>query len=164
MSNFAVSGINPYHVYQNNQLNRFENVNAPQNGKGKVGELFKNTVKTNCKEELALAAGLSASFLAADYVAKTGVAQKLITNGAKKLGASKVGQTVIGIAKQAAEAAAPLVKKAAAWFVALPAPAKAVAIAGAAITAITIAAIRRKGAKNEGKIEQKYEDMAALNR
>ena len=36
-------------------------------------------------------------------------------------------------------------------------------IAGAAVTAIAAGIIKHKGAKNEGKIEQKYADMAALN-
>lgn len=161
MSDLAVNDINTCSIYQ---LYKNKNITTPEREAGQVGELIKNGVKTNIKEGLVATAGISASLLAANYVAKTGTAQKFITGAIKKAGATKVGKAVINTVKDVATAAAPFVKKAAAWFTALPTPAKVVAIAGAAVTAIALAAIRHKGAKNEGKIEQKYEDMKALNK
>ena len=160
MANLTVSGINPYGTYEQSKCAK-----TTEQGReaSKVGELLKNGFKTNLKENLVTSAGVAASLFAADYVAKTGTAQKFITGAVKKIGASKVGKAIINTVKGVAETAAPYAKKAANWFKTLPPAAKGVAIAGAVITAIVATAIRRKGIKNEGKIEQKYADMAALN-
>ena len=159
MTMLTVGGINPY-IYSSPEIKTFDKNDRREMTK----ELFVNDYKTRNKEGLVTVAGLGASLLAADYVAKTGIAQKAITGAAKKVATSKVGQVVIAAVKDLATTVAPFAKKAALWWTALPAPAKAVAIAGAAVTAIAAGIIKHKGAKNAGKIEQKYADMAALNK
>jgi len=109
-------------------------------------------------------AGVGASLLAADYISKSGTIQTAITTAAKKIATSKVGKFAIDAIKDFGAMVAPYAKKAATWFTALPTSAKVVAIAGVAVTALIAGIVRHNGAKNAGKIEQKYQDMAALNK
>ena len=125
---------------------------------GKGGERYLNSRKTRIKDALATTAGVGASIVTATAVRNSSIMQE----GIKKIGqfikSSKVGKTLEAMAKEVM----PYIQKGITWFKALPAPAKAVLVAGLALTALISKSIRNKGLREDGKIEQKYDDRAAL--
>ena len=128
------------------------------------GARIGNYIKTNAKDALFTTAGIAGSVGAAALIAKSPLTQKLLTKGAAKLANTSLMKSAISTVSGAVGKIAPFVQKATGWFMALPTAGKIALGVGLAATAIASRIIRNKGIKNAGRIEQKYDDMAALNR
>ena len=129
-----------------------------------AGARFVNYEKTNLKDALFTTAGVAASVGTAALIAKSPTVQNLITKGATKLAGTSFAKTAIGELSKAASTVTPWITKAASWLKALPTAGKIALGVGLLATAIGSRIIRNKGIKEAGKIEQKYDDMAALNK
>ena len=123
-----------------------------------AGARFINMKKTQMKDVLATTAGIGATVLAATAVKNSSILQKGIKGLGTAIKNSNFGKEIAAGAKELM----PYAKKGINWIKSLPAPAKAVLVAGLIATSIVSRLIENKGIRNAGKIEQKYDDRAAL--
>lgn len=116
-----------------------------------------NNLKTTLKkDQFCLLGGIAATAAATAGVAHSSKAQQLITKGLSKLTNTKVGTV---ITKEYIPFIKDIAKTGINAFKALPSPAKAVAIAGAALIGYTSSHIRGMSMYKQGQIDQKYSNQ-----
>ena len=137
---------------------QYEGVRRPSI-KDNIKYAFKKTVNARqgaAKDVFVTAAGLGATAVAATAVKNSKTAQTYIKKGFEWAANTGAGKAVAGAAKKVA----PYATKAVNWVKNLPGPAKAVAAAGVALTALLHANNRAKTYYEQGKIDQEFKDLS----
>jgi len=129
-----------------------------------AGARVVNRAKTNARDCFITTAGLAASAAAAGAVAKSPALQNAVKNLGNTIKNSSISKSLGSKLKLVSDKVKPGFENFAKKLNALPPAAKAVFSIGAIATGIAALHSHNKGIKNAGRIEQKYNDMAALNK